>query len=224
MESLAKALGRFLSRDILYVAAGSLMVSAAAAGAGFNLNDLNIGIAIIGLVAGYAVCYVTQEVLGTVWLVSLKTVSPPDFRWKIFNIGTQLESSLIEGKTQDDLESLRLEYWALNPPPPDRIKEQIERYIFLQDVCVKFGTSFMSAPLIFSLTRKFSGQTAGMSFDWWQILLLMIPGLILCLQSSFRSNQTAWFMIQFLRSRKDSSMGEAAQLRQTASPEIGSRD
>ncbi len=198
MEPLVKSLGKFVSRDLLYVAAGLILVCTTVEAFQITLGNLtSVGVFLV-LIISYISCYTAQEVLAILKVLCLQDAATSNSLSRVYNIPAKLDLSILDRLSDSELENIKNNYWYLEEPPPERIKEQIERFIFLRDICVKFGTALTLSPIIFISARLLNNSEIGFA-EVLFCALSLLGGLFLCGQSYFRSTQTAWHIVSYMR-------------------------
>ncbi|TCL08452.1 hypothetical protein BXY66_0489 [Shimia isoporae] len=195
MEQIANSLGKFVYRDLLYVIAGLICLTAYAwtyqptPPENLPLQELTFG----GI--AYVVGFVSQEIFSVLQIVCLREVSVPSKAWSIFNLAAKLDQSVLKGMTQQQLLEAKVCYRS-QADIPELTRSQISRYIILKDIAGKFGSALLMSALIqipYLLWMDGPKHTAASFF-----LLCLFLGAFLAFQSYFRANQVAWYMVSFV--------------------------
>ena len=122
---------------------------------------------------------------------------------KLFNSAHNVNSDELASRTSREIEDIKTAYWQAATPPAARFREQVERFFFLRDVCVKFGAALFTAPLIF-LALRILVETKIEKKELLFSILVFVMGIFLCAQSYFRTTQIAAFIVSYMTAKRPS--------------------
>ncbi len=202
MRGLLRALGMFVYRDLLYVFAGLLIVIPFGTAFEIEWENTTPLAPVLLLILAYVSCYVFQELLAIAGLACVLDAAPSNWLTRgVFNRAANLDFSEVDQLSPMELEEAKNRYWRKKKPAPVRLREQIERFLMLRDICVKFGTGASVGSLLYLLGRVSYHTDGADRLDIAVGVFGLFVGAFLLAQSFFRASQVAYHIVGYEKHR-----------------------